>query len=151
MKKIPYGKTDFKELIEQNCYYVDKTAYLIDMEKNADVLTYLRPRRFGKTLFTSMMFYYYDINNKNLFDALFKGTKIYNDPTPNKNNYYVLRFDFSGIGVQDKDIKEIERAFVNKVNNALTSFNDYYELGLNLRLDTIVSNSLDNFVTDFRV
>jgi len=89
-KRIPYGKTDYKELIEQNCYYVDKTMYLSELENAGDVLLYLRPRRFGKTLFTSMISYYYDVASPDLYDELFKDTYVYNNPTPNKNNYYVI-------------------------------------------------------------
>ena len=64
---------------------------------------YIRPRRFGKTLFTSMMYYYYDINSKEKFDSLFKDTYIYNNATDSKNSYYVLKFDFSGITGNNED------------------------------------------------
>ncbi len=147
MKKIPYGLTDYKYLIENDYYYVDKTGFIPTLEKTPDPWIYLRPRRFGKTLFTSMLFYYYDVNSEILFDTLFKNTEIYNNPTKSKNNYYVLRFDFSGI--DSNDIKKIESSFVNKVNNALIRFNNYYKLGLDLRLDSTASGSLDSFITDF--
>ena len=94
--KIPYGISDYKKLKENGYYYVDKTMYLEKLESIGDVLVYLRPGRFGKTLFTSMMTYYYDVNSKHLFDTLFKDTYVYNNPTKNKNNYYILNFDFSG-------------------------------------------------------
>ena len=97
MKKIPYGITDYKKLIEKENYYIDKTMYLKKLENTDDVIVYLKPRRFGKTLFTSMMSYYYDINSENEYDTLFKDTYIYNHPTSNKNNYYVLKLDFSSI------------------------------------------------------
>ena len=87
MKKIPYGISDFKKLREMDYYYIDKTIYLEKLEDTAETIIYLRPRRFGKTLFTSMMYYYYDINSKDIFDDLFKDTYIYNHPTKNKNNY----------------------------------------------------------------
>lgn len=48
-EKIPYIKNDYKDLIESNCYYIDKTIYLEKLENNNDTLIYLRPRRFGKT------------------------------------------------------------------------------------------------------
>ena len=72
MKKIPYGIINYKTLIEENYYYVDKTMYLEKLENISDTLFYLRPGRFGKSLFTSMMYYYYDINSKSLFNELFK-------------------------------------------------------------------------------
>ena len=64
MLKIPYGISDYKTLKEEGYYYVDKTMYLEKLENAAKTITCLRPGRFGKTLFTSMMYYYYDINSK---------------------------------------------------------------------------------------
>ncbi len=130
MKKIPYGKINFKKLIEGNCYYIDKTMYLEKLENNDDTLIYLRPGRFGKSLFTSMMFYYYDLNSKDLFESLFKETYIYQHPTPNKNNYYVLKFDFSGIGENkdDLDLKEsFKKCVVTGINKFLSSYNIKYD------------------------
>ena len=80
MKKLPYGQTDYKKIIDNNMYYVDKTMYLQKLEDMEDKIIYLRPRRFGKTLFTSMLSYYYDVNSKNIYDDLFKGTYIYDNP-----------------------------------------------------------------------
>ena len=67
MKKIPYGISDYGLLIKDNYYYIDKTMYLEELENIGRTLVLLRPRRFGKTLFTSMMGYYYDINSKDKF------------------------------------------------------------------------------------
>ena len=58
MIRIPYGIVDYKNLVEKNCYYVDKTMYLEKLENINDTIFYLRPGRFGKSLFTSMMFYW---------------------------------------------------------------------------------------------
>ena len=91
MKKIPYGIINYKTLIEENYIYIDKTMYLEKLESLPEkTIMCLRPGRFGKSLFTSMMFYYYDVNSKDLFDTLFKDTYIHKSPTPNKNNYYIL-------------------------------------------------------------
>ena len=108
MLRIPYGISDYKILKEEGYYYVDKTMYLEKLENAAKTITCLRPGRFGKTLFTSMMYYYYDINSKDKFDTLFKDTYVYNNSTKNKNNYYVLKFDFSGMSSFDKEGKELE-------------------------------------------
>lgn len=67
MKKIPYGISDYGLLIKDNYYYINKTMYLEELENIGRTLVLLRPRRFGKTLFTSMMGYYYDINSKDKF------------------------------------------------------------------------------------
>jgi len=79
MVKIPYGESNFKALIDEGYYYVDKTMYLEKLERVADTITYLRPRRFGKSLFTSLLFNYYDIKSKDNFEKLFKNMEtIYN-------------------------------------------------------------------------
>ena len=97
--KIPYGIADFKRLREQNYVYVDKTEYIKKLEYYKNVI-YVRPRGFGKSLFTSMISYYYDIKEKDNFESLYKGLYIYDNPTENKNNYYILKFDFSGVNLK---------------------------------------------------
>jgi hypothetical protein len=61
MKKLPLGKSDFKQIIEENYYYVDKTLFIKEvMDKGDSILLVPRPRRFGKTLNISMLKYFYD-------------------------------------------------------------------------------------------
>ena len=77
MKELPYGISDYEKLVESNCYYVDKTKYIEQLEIPANsYVMFLRPRKFGKTLFTSMIENYYDVNKKDKFEELFKGTYI---------------------------------------------------------------------------
>lgn len=59
LKKIPYRVFDYKKLKEENYYYIAKTMYLEKIENTASTLIYLHPGRFGKSLFTSMLYYYY--------------------------------------------------------------------------------------------
>ena len=102
MKKLPYGISNYEELITENYYYVDKTKNIEKLEDLAEKrILFLRPRKFGKTLFTSMISYYYDINAKNKFEKLFKNTYIGKNPTPLKNSYCILKFNFSGIETND--------------------------------------------------
>ena len=131
MKRIPYRISDYENLIRKNCYYVDKTMYLEKLEDLDDTLVFLRPRRFGKTLFTSMMSYYYDINSKDKFDELFKDTYVYDNPTCNKNNYYVLKFDFSGISYSG-DAEKIERQFSEKIYNGICDFCGKYKFNFEI-------------------
>ena len=152
MKKLPYGQTDFKKIIEENYYYVDKTKYIEELENTKDVLLYLRPRRFGKTLFTSMISYYYDVNAKDLFDSLFKDTYIHNNPTPNKNKYYIFKLDFSNININTKidDIITIENKFSNKVRDSIVSFNNRYRFNINTYEElTDSSEVLRKFIQQF--
>jgi hypothetical protein len=72
IKKIPYGVTDYDRIIKKNCYYVDKTMYLAEIENAGDYLFFIRPRRFGKSLFASVMEGYYDVYYKDRFEELFK-------------------------------------------------------------------------------
>ncbi len=126
MKKIPYGISNYKKIIEEDYLYVDKTMYLEKLENISNTLVYLRPGRFGKSLFTSMMYYYYDINSKKLFDRLFKGTYVGKNYTKNKNNYYILKLDFSGITTAKKDSQELEQSFVIKLKAGIKEFASYY-------------------------
>ena len=81
--KIPYGISDFKKIIDEWYTYIDKTMYIEKLENYPSAM-YVRPRRFGKTLFTSMISYYYDINKKDEYDDLFKGLYVYDNPTNKK-------------------------------------------------------------------
>ena len=61
-KRIPYGISNFVEVVEQNQYYVDKTMYLPMLEEQPSNLFFIRPRRFGKSIFLSMLRAYYDLS-----------------------------------------------------------------------------------------
>ncbi len=145
MKKIPYGIINFRELREEDYYFVDKTEFIKKLEAYDKKIMYLRPGRFGKSLFTSMLFYYYDINSSNLFDSLFKGTYIYDNPTPNKNNYYVLNLDFSGLSTPNNDKDKLEREFSKKVFNGIRQFNEYYNMDIKINRD----DSPNTIIMDF--
>ncbi len=134
MKKIPYGIINFKELREKDYLFVDKTEYIEKLEDYGEKIMYLRPGRFGKSLFTSMLFYYYDISSEGLFDSLFKGTYIYNKSTPNKNNYYVLKLDFSGIEILNNDKYTLETIFKDCVITGIQEFCARY--GFDYKIDT---------------
>ncbi len=149
MKKIPYGIMNFKILIEENYYYVDKTMYLEKLEKMPDALINLRPGRFGKSLFESMMFYYYDINSKDLFDKLFNGLFVHKHQTEGKNNYYVLKFDFSGIDSANKNKEELAVAFKYNVLLGIESFNSYYETKITINKEEDASKIMNDFLKSF--
>ena len=98
IKGIPYGVSRFEEVRSKNRYYVDKTMYLPLIEEASDYLFLIRPRRFGKSVFVSMMQAYYDIAKKDSFDTLFDGLWIKEHPTPLKNAFQMIYFDFSIVG-----------------------------------------------------
>ena len=114
MKKLPNGISNYRELIEGDYYYVDKTKYIEKLENLTDKrIMFLRPRKFGKTLFTSTIECYYDIAREDEFEKLFGNTYIGKNPTPNKNRYHILRFNFSGIDTTD--VESTIKGFKKKV------------------------------------
>ncbi len=157
MKKIPYGKIDYQKLIEDDCYYVDKTMYLEKLENNDDTLIYLRPGRFGKSLFTSMMSYYYDVKSVDLFESLFKETYVYKHPTKGKNNYYILKFDFSGIDEYKKKeelLASFKKCVVVGINKFINKYDIEYEINEKEEADDIVKDflgHLDSIELDHRL
>ncbi|MDR1005145.1 MAG: ATP-binding protein [Prevotellaceae bacterium] len=117
---IPYAIADFAKLRDGGYYYVDKTQFIPRLE-NYGAPTFLRPRRFGKSLYVSMLSYYYDINAADRFEELFSGTYIGSNPTPERNQYMVLRLDFSKLSVGDT-MEEMEVRFNSQVCPVLESF-----------------------------
>lgn len=108
---IPYAVADYADLRLRGFYYVDKTRFIPELERyNAPV--FLRPRRFGKSLLVSTLAYYYDINEAERFEALYGGTYIGSNPTPERNQYMVLRFNFSAM-VVGSEPGALERNFNN--------------------------------------
>ena len=95
--QIPYGVFDFKRILNEGYYYVDKTGYIPLLEQAGSFLFFVRPRRFGKSLMANMLRCYYDIAEKDNFDKLFGGLEIARNPTANRNRYLVLCMDFSCI------------------------------------------------------
>jgi hypothetical protein len=131
-KPIPYGISNYKTIIEKGYVYVDKTMYISSLEQVGVYNLFLRPRRFGKSLFTTMLGYYYDINEKDNFDVLFSNTYIGNNPTLEKNTYYVMKFNFSGMRTgSDKILLE---SFTRSVYDALFTFCATYNLDITLEL-----------------
>ena len=69
--KIPYGILDFKRIRNEGLYCVDKTMFLAQLEESDSFVFFVRPRRFGKSLFVDMLRLYYDRNEKENFRSLF--------------------------------------------------------------------------------
>ena len=105
-KLLPYGISDYVQVKREGKYMVDKTMYLERMERAGNFLFMIRPRRFGKSLFLSMMESYYDIEAKDNFDLLFGDTYVGSHPTAERNEYQVLRLDFSKPGGNKDTIEE---------------------------------------------
>ncbi|MCK6604570.1 MAG: ATP-binding protein [Ignavibacteriaceae bacterium] len=126
-KKIPYGISDFETIVGDNYYYVDKTRYLEFTEQiNEKYLFFLRPRKFGKSLFISLLHYYYGTEHKDKFKRLFGDFYIGRNPTMRANGYHILKFDFSGIDTNDE--LKTYNSFRNSVKIGVESFLNTYDL-----------------------
>ena len=133
MKKLPNGISNYEELIEDGYIYVDKTMYIQKLEDLTDKrIMFLRPRKFGKTLFTSVLENYYDILKVEKFEKLFGETYIGKNPTPRKNSYHILRFNFSGISTED--VESTIQGFKSKVIASIEVFVKRY--GLDFYINT---------------
>ncbi|MGI6394067.1 MAG: AAA family ATPase [bacterium] len=121
-KKILYGVSNFEKVREFDGYYIDKSKFIEAIENlGASYLLFLRPRRFGKSLFISMLEHYYDINRKEQFEALFGDLYIGKNPTPLRNSFPILKFNFSGVATNGT-AKEIEESFYGNIFEDLKSF-----------------------------
>lgn len=147
MYYFPSGKSNFEILRKEGYVYVDKTAYIEKLENlRKQSIHFLRPRRFGKSLFTSMLACYYDVNMSDEFDEIFQGTYIYDHPTQKRSQYYVLKFNFSGVGGNYKE--SAEKAFKRKVINGLKEFNIHYNFKVPILEEESASGILSSFLVD---
>ena len=117
-RKIPYGVINWAEIVRE-CLFVDNTRYIRELEA-IKTPVFLRPKRFGKSVVCSMLAHYYDVGLKDRFDELFGMTDIGRDPTPLRNSFLVLTFDFST--VQVGTLAEIEKRFWRNVQGAVECF-----------------------------
>ncbi|MCK4260478.1 MAG: AAA family ATPase [Halanaerobiales bacterium] len=125
--KIPYGITDFEKIREENLLYIDKTKYIEVLEDlNTDYLFFIRPRRFGKSLFLSVLEHYYDLERKEEFDKLFADLYIGKKSTKRKNSYFVLKFNFSGLNTTTYN--ELLESFEDSIVGSLIRFFTYYNM-----------------------
>jgi hypothetical protein len=121
MLKIAYGESDFAKIAKGNFFYQDRTQYLYELENyGGSFLMFLRPRRFGKSLFTSMLACYYGVQYKDEFKTLFGKYYIGQNPTPFANQYLILRFDFSGIPTTSEE--STFEGFLKKVKTGILHF-----------------------------
>ena len=105
-KLVPYGISDFEQVRKENKYLVDKTMFFEKMERAGNFLFLVRPRRFGKSLFLDMLESYYDINQKDNFQELFKGLYVADHPTKEQGEFLVMHLDFSIVGSDLENLYE---------------------------------------------
>ena len=123
IKRIPYGIGDYGRLRAENGYYVDKTHFIPLIEVSPLYLFCIRPRRFGKSLWLSLLQHYYDINLKGDFDTLFGDTYIGQNPTADRNSYLVLSLNFA---VVNPDLEYLQPSFETHIKLLINGFLDKY-------------------------
>jgi len=126
MIKFPYGISDFYKLVTGGYFYVDRTDRIPLIEEMGDQLLFLRPRRFGKSLLLSMLENYYDVAKAEAFEQLFGHLAIGRNPTPLRNQYLVMKWDFSVVDPQGS-AQEVKRALHDHINAQITIFAQRYQ------------------------
>ena len=150
MKKLPYGISNFEELVKDGYYYVDKTKYIEKLENLPEKrIMVLRPRKFGKTLFTSVLENYYDLKKKDKFNKLFGETYIGKNPTKLKNGYHILKFNFSGINTQDEETTM--KGFKENVTISIDTFVKNYKIDFYVNPELTIEGLLNSLIEAFRI
>ena len=132
MKRLPYGINDFEAVIEQNQYYVDKTMYLPLLENQPSNIFFIRPRRFGKSIFLSMLHAYYDCSKKEKFQTLFGDLWVGKHPTPLQGKFQILHLDFSYVG------------------GSIDKLEENFDMYLRVKLDGFMRIYQEFYLTDFK-
>lgn len=149
MKKIPYGISNFKKLRKDEYIYVDKTEYIEILENYSEpYIFFLRPRRFGKSLFVSLLDNYYDINNQDKFVDYFGGLYIEKNKTKLANSYYTLNFNFSGIDTSTKE--KLLDDYRKNVLEGLKDFEKRYNLNLDYNRTGMPAQIFNSFLTEVK-
>ncbi len=138
MKAIPIGLNNFSKLIEEHCYFVDKTLMIREfLERKSAVTLITRPRRFGKTMNMSMMAEFFDITKDS--KELFEGTKIMDTPYASEMNQYPIIF------LSFADAKESKTTVVNFIKNQIQKEYEKY-MFLFDELSLFDKNDFDNII-----
>ena len=125
-KRLPYGKSDFRDIILQNYAYIDKTRFIEKMENESNPSHFfIRPRKVGKSLLITTLKNYYDINRKDEFELLFDNLYIGKHPTPERNSYAIMEFDFSGLNTSNED--DFQQTFYDKIKQSVQFFLGRYK------------------------
>ncbi len=148
--KMPYGISNYEKIINDGYYYVDKTMYIEKLENLPETnIMFLRPRKFGKTLFTSVLENYYDKNKKESFEKLYGNTYIGKNPTKLKNSYCILRFNFSGINTENEETTM--KGFKEKVTISIEGFTKKYGIEFYINPEQTVEGMTRSLIEAFKI
>jgi len=138
MIQFPYGIADFRRIRREGRVYVDRTAHIRDLEALGDVLVFLRPRRFGKSLWIQTLATYYDLRYADAFDEIFGGLAIASGepgPTPLRNRYFILQWNFSNVDPSG-DVRDISASLEEHVRAQIRAFALSYRDHLDYPVET---------------
>ena len=143
VKGLPYGISDFTDLRRAGCYYTDKTQYIPTLERTGHFLFLIRPRRFGKSVFLSMLAAYYDLARQDKFDTLFDGLWIKDNPTEEKGMFQVLYLDFSQatVGLDGTLKQRFDQYCSIKYSSFARKYAQYYEPDFIRKVEQFGTNS----------
>ncbi|MGD9730882.1 MAG: AAA family ATPase [Desulfamplus sp.] len=123
--KFAYGSSDFRGMIKEGSFYIDRTDKIPLLEGSKSQL-FIRPRRFGKSLLLSMLENYYDVSKKDEFDQLFGHLAIGKNPTPLRNSYFILKLDFSCVDPTGT-VEQIRQSMFDHINVRIEGFKTIYK------------------------
>ena len=148
--KMPYGISKYEKIVNDGYYYVDKTKYIEKLENLPETsIMFLRPRKFGKTLFTRVLENYYDKNKVDKFESLYGNTYIGKNPTKLKNSYCILRFNFSGINTENEE--STMKGFKNKTMSFIQLFTERYGINFYINEEREAEDILNDLFKAFYI
>ena len=121
MITFPYAIADFQRIRRSGMFYQDRTAHIRDVERLGSTLIFLRPRRFGKSLWLQTLASYYDLRLADDFELLFGDLDIGREPTPLRNSYFVMQWNFSEVSARGS-VEEIAHSLHEYLNRAIKGF-----------------------------
>jgi len=146
--KFAYGISDFRSVITEDYFYIDRTDRIPLIEQAGKQLLFLRPRRFGKTLLLNMLVNYYDVARAEEFDTLFGHLAIGKNPTTKHNQYLIMIWDFSRVDTQGT-MHEIQQRLYDHINGSIASCAMTYQLEVAIDPENAIA-SLDTLLRTIR-
>ncbi|MDM8529680.1 AAA family ATPase [Anaerolineales bacterium HSG25] len=141
MLKLPYGDADFYRIITESYFFVDRTDKIRLLEEISHKALFLRPRRFGKSLWLSVLENYYDLRKADEFERLFGHLDIGQNPTPLHNQYFILKWNFSTIATVGTEA-EMRQAIHDELNGCMEIFKSTYYKDLDYDIELDKNNAL---------
>ncbi len=148
MIEFPYGIADFRSIRRDAMVYVDRTGYIPEVERLGRILVFLRPRRFGKSLWLQTLASYYDLRLRDQFDELFGDLAVGRGPTALRNRYFVLQWNFSNVNAGG-GVEQIAESLRRHVCSRAELFANQYKTTLpgSIKIDGSPEEILDSLLS----